>query len=79
MRKNKVMRYTINIESAYRSNLFRLTQNNSWVRCPDITKINDGDYYTTNRIDLVSLLKKNIHISINGNEYEIHPEMGTEL
>lgn len=79
MRKNKIMRYTINIESADRGNIFRLNQNNLWVRCPDITKINNGDYYTTNRIDLVRLLKKDIELVIDGNKYEIHPEMGTEL
>lgn len=73
------MRYTINIESAHRTNIFRLTKNGLWKRCRDVTKIDTEDYVSSNRVDIQGLLKENISIEVDGQEYEIHPEDGTEL
>ncbi|MBI3519257.1 MAG: hypothetical protein HY062_07855 [Bacteroidetes bacterium] len=73
------MKYTLNIESSYRSNIFRLTQNKYWAPCADVTVINEDDYCTTNRIDIVSQQRRNVKITIDSGNFEIHPEMGTEL
>lgn len=72
------MRYTINIESAFRTNTFRLNKKNQWVRCSNLSAINEGDYVTTNRMDVIGLLKKDISIEIENTKFIIEPEMGTE-
>lgn len=73
------MKFTINIESSYRSNIFRLSQNKYWVKCNDVTKIHNEDYSTTNKIDIISQQHRGIELTIDGVSFEIHPEMGTEL
>lgn len=73
------MKYTINIESAYRSNVFRLDNNNKWFRCDNIASINENDRVFINHIDVVSVLKTDLNLELEGAEYEIESGMGTEL
>ena len=73
------MRYTLNIESVYRTNKFRLNQNRDWLKCDDVYVLKQQDFYTTNRIDVVNMQKRGIKLSIDKQDFEVHPEMGTEL
>lgn len=73
------MRYTLNIESVYRTNKFRLNQNREWLKCDDVYVLKQKDFYTTNRIDVVNMQKRGIKLSIDKQDFEVHPEMGTEL
>jgi hypothetical protein len=73
------MRYTLNIESAYRTNNFRLNQNKNWVKSDSVYILGQTDFYTTNSVEIVNLQVQDATISIDGKNFKIHPQMGTEL
>ena len=52
------MRYTLNIESVYRTNKFRLNQNRDWLKCDHVYVLKEQNFYTTNRIDVVNMVCK---------------------
>jgi len=73
------MRYTINLESSYRTHNFRLSQNKYWISCDNVTKLNNSDYFTPLQSTIIGLQERNIVLTIDNKKFEVHPEMGTEL
>jgi hypothetical protein len=73
------MRYTINIESAAWSNNFRLTSEREWTRCNDSSLLSPNDYWTTSIADIIGRQERDITIEIDGEEFEIDPDSGTDF
>ena len=73
------MKYTLNIESGYGTNNFRLNDNEEWVVCQYPSILNANDFQTTNQNDIISRQTRDITVNINNEEFEIESDMGFEL
>lgn len=73
------MKFTINIESGYSTNVFRLNNQNAWTICKDSSLLNPTDYQTSNPNDIIIKQKRDLTLTINGKDFEIEPDLGSEL
>jgi hypothetical protein len=71
------MRYTINIESARKTNVFRRNSSFVWNRCAKVSVLNANDYYSINPTDIIELQERDLKITIDQNEFEVESEMGS--
>jgi hypothetical protein len=73
------MKFAINIESGYGTNVFRLNNQNVWIICNNSSLLNSTDYQTSNPSDIISKQERDLILKINGEDFEIEPDLGTEL
>lgn len=73
------MRFAINIESGYGTNVFRLNNQNIWTVCNNSSLLINTDYQTINPNDIISKQERDLTLKIDGEEFEIESELGTEL
>ncbi len=73
------MIFAINVESGYGTNVFRLNNQHVWTICNNPSLLDSNDYQTTNPIDIISKQQSDLKINIIGEDFEILPDMGTEL
>jgi hypothetical protein len=73
------MKYTLNIESGLSTKIFRLNNQQEWIECSNSSLLNTNDYSTTVTNDIVNKQKRDLTITINSEEFEIEPELGTEF
>lgn len=71
------MKFAINIESGYGTNVFRLNNRNIWSICNNPSLLNPSDYQTTNPSDIINKQNRNLTIIINGENFEIEPDLGS--
>lgn len=73
------MKFAINIESGYGTNVFRLNNQNVWTICGNSSLLNSTDYQTSNPSDIISKQERDLTLKISGEDFEIEPDLGTEL
>lgn len=71
------MKYAINIESSFGTNVFRLNNLNVWTICGNSSLLNPTDYQTSNPSDIIDKQVRDLYININGEDFEIESDMGS--
>ena len=70
------MKFAINIESGFGTNVFRLNNQNEWIICSNSSLLNTTDYQTSNLIDIINKQERDLTLQINGVDFEVDPDLG---
>lgn len=73
------MKYTLNIEWDFNINIFRLNKQEKWAVCSNSALLSSVDYASTDPNEIIKKQIKDINVTIDGEEFEIEPELGSEL